>query len=271
VRSLLFPLASYAADMTACLRFYSRIPCPALPFEQAAHAMPDFTRAPRALPLAALLIALPACATLGLASALGLSAPLTALLALAAGALTTGCFHEDGLADVADGFGGGAGVERKLEIMKDSRVGTYGATAVALSFGLRGAAIAAILAQHGTGAACAAFAASAVFARICGLGPLWALPPARKDGAAFAAARPTNAAMASAALLAGLIAFILALWGGLSLLALSAALALGIAGGAVVTGIAARQIGGQTGDVAGAAEQIAEIAMLAAFSSTSFQ
>ncbi|WP_338317642.1 adenosylcobinamide-GDP ribazoletransferase, partial [Bradyrhizobium ottawaense] len=67
-----------------------------------------------------------------------------ALLALATTALITGALHEDGLADTADGLGGGRTRERKLEIMRDSRIGTYGVCALILSFGLRWSALAAI-------------------------------------------------------------------------------------------------------------------------------
>src|SRR5690349_9302793 len=67
-----------------------------------------------------------------------------AMLALAATVAVTGALHEDGLADVADGFGGGKTVERKLEIMRDSRIGTYGVCALILSFMLRAGALAAI-------------------------------------------------------------------------------------------------------------------------------
>ncbi len=68
---------------------------------------------------------------------------MAALLALAAGVVATGGLHEDGLSDVADGFGGGPTRERKLEIMKDSRIGSYGALALALGLGLRATGLAA--------------------------------------------------------------------------------------------------------------------------------
>src|SRR5450830_590745 len=69
---------------------------------------------------------------------------IAALLALAAGILVTGCLHEDGLADVADGFGGGKEIHQKLEIMRDSRIGSYGVVAVGLSLLLRASAIASV-------------------------------------------------------------------------------------------------------------------------------
>ena len=77
---------------------------------------------------------------------------LTAGWALAALVLLTGGFHEDGLADTADGFGGGRTRERKLEIMRDSRIGSYGALALVLSVGIRAAALA-TMARIGASAA----------------------------------------------------------------------------------------------------------------------
>src|ERR1700759_1370209 len=77
-----------------------------------------------------------------IASALALPALAAALIAIAATALVTGALHEDGLADTADGFGGGATREMKLEIMRDSRIGTFGVLALIFSVGLRAIAIA---------------------------------------------------------------------------------------------------------------------------------
>src|SRR5258707_10971782 len=84
----------------------------------------------------------------GLAQLLHLPPLPAAVLAVAATLVVTGGLHEDGLADVADGFGGGATRERKLEIMHDSRIGAYGAAALALSLVLRIAALDALV-EHG--------------------------------------------------------------------------------------------------------------------------
>ena len=119
-----------------CIRFYSRLPIPALPGENP-HMLPDFRLVPRALPFAALVIAAPAALVALLAGLAGVGGPLTAALAVTALVVTTGAFHEDGLADSADGLFGGHTPERRLEIMKDSRVGTFGALALGLSLLLR--------------------------------------------------------------------------------------------------------------------------------------
>ena len=77
-------------------------------------------------------------------NSLGLPAGLAAILALAAGMMMTGGLHEDGLADCADGFGGGQTRDQKLEIMKDSRVGSYGVLALILVIAARIMALAAL-------------------------------------------------------------------------------------------------------------------------------
>ncbi len=254
------PLPTFAADLLACLRFYTRLPIPAFAFEPAPHGMDDFARAIRATPLAGAIIGLIGGAALYLGHLARLPNGVGAGLALAALVLTTGVFHEDGLADTADGLGGGASRERKLEIMKDRRVGSYGAIAIALSLLLRWAALTALV-DRGLWAAIAALVAANAVSRAAGLFPLALLEPARKDGAAFAAARPLPTSLSIAALLAfvlGLAPIVGGLPAGLTIAAMLGACVAGL----VMTSIARRQIGGQTGDIAGAAQQLAEIAML---------
>jgi adenosylcobinamide-GDP ribazoletransferase len=189
---------------------------------------------------------------------LGQSGPVAALAALTATMLVTGALHEDGLADAVDGLGGGRTVARKLEIMKDSRIGSYGALALLLSVGMRGACVVTLLGQGAWAVAGGLIAAHAV-AR-AGLPTLMrALVPVRPGGLGAMAGAPA-AGIALVATLFGLaIALVgLGFWRGLfaSLLAVAA-----MAGVAM---LARRQIGGYTGDILGAAEQAAEIAVLLA-------
>jgi adenosylcobinamide-GDP ribazoletransferase len=163
-----------------------------------------------------------------------------AVLAVAATVVVTGGLHEDGLADVADGFGGGAARERKLEIMRDSRIGTYGVCALILSFMLRVSAVASL---NDPGLVAAALVGAHAAARAPLAGFMRLVPLARLDGMSAEAGRPPPATVWAAALL-GLIALVIGL---------------GFAAGAV-----ARQIGGQTGDVLGALEQVGEIVVLLA-------
>lgn len=192
---------------------------------------------------------------------IGLPPALSALLTVAGLMLLTGALHEDGLADVADGFGGGRDKARKLEIMKDSRVGTYGAAALVLSLATRVAALS-VIAQPRYVAL--ALIGAHAFSR--GLLPLLklALPDARATGLSAATGKP-DSARALAALVVGFVFAAtclgkLALPGGgfMGLLVMAVA-----AGGVVLVGwLAQRQVGGVTGDVLGAAQQVSELAFL---------
>jgi adenosylcobinamide-GDP ribazoletransferase len=183
--------------------------------------------------------------------------PVAAVLAVVCGLLATGGFHEDGLADTADGLGGGQTRARRLEIMKDSRLGTYGALALWASLTLKAAILASlppamaalslVLAHGAARAAPVAVMAAAAYA-----GESSKLTPA-----SFAA-RPAEAA---AALAIGLGPLVL-------LLPLpTAAVGVGLAAlAALAVALTARRlIGGFTGDVLGAVEQVAEIGLLLGF------
>src|SRR5690606_33378218 len=167
------------------------------------------------------------------------------LTALTTSLLVTGALHEDSLADVADGFGGGRDRVRKLAIMRDSRIGSYGVLALVLVLAARGGSLAAIA---GPGAVVAALVAAHALSR-GGLAVLmWGLPSARSDGLAVATGRPGAAdALASAVL--GVLSAILLLPAEAALTAMLACAALQ---GAMAL-MAQRQIGGVTGDVLGAA------------------
>ncbi|HEV7259599.1 MAG TPA: adenosylcobinamide-GDP ribazoletransferase [Bosea sp. (in: a-proteobacteria)] len=248
-----------------CIRFYSRLPIPALPGEADPHAAPDFRTVPRALPFAALVIALPATLVLLGAGAVGLGGLLSVALAIATLAVTTGALHEDGLADSADGLFGGRTPERRLEIMKDSRLGSYGAMAMGLALLLRVAALALILDRTGALAAAGVFMIAAVISRLSGVHLLATMAPARRDGASASVGRPSERTallgyvIATALAVALIFAFGLPAWG----LALSFAMA--AANALLVRRLCTRLIGGQTGDVAGATQQLDEIAIYLSF------
>ncbi|BBO13664.1 adenosylcobinamide-GDP ribazoletransferase [Bradyrhizobium sp. TM102] len=211
-------------------------------------------RATWALPVAGLLVGLAGAFVYKVAIRFGLTPNIAALLALASTALITGALHEDGLADTADGLGGGRTRERKLEIMRDSRIGTYGVCALILSFGLRWSALAAIADPLlVTFALCAAHAAARA-----GVPAFMSLvPPARPDGLSASAGSPPGRSVAIAFAL-GTLALALALGPGKALVGL---ILLSLAG-LLLARLAVRQIGGQTGDILGAFEQIGEILIL---------
>jgi adenosylcobinamide-GDP ribazoletransferase len=251
------------ADLAACLRFYTRLPLPALAREADPHAMPEFSRAASMVPVVGALIGLLGALALALAVSFGIAPLPAATIAVGCLVLITGAMHEDGLADLCDGFGGGANPERKLEIMRDSRLGTYGAAALVLSLLLRVGTLAGLVAVD-IRLACTVLVAAGAVSRAAGLIPLTLLPPARPFGAGFAAARPSPGAIRLAAAMSVLFAC-LPLLAGANLPRIIAALVAALLAAYGIAALARRQIGGQTGDVAGAAQQAAEIAMLLVF------
>ncbi len=248
-------------DIRACLRFYTRLVIGAGP---EGSAMPDFSRACWAAPVAGALIGATGGGVLALGAFLRSPPMISATAAVFALVLVTGALHEDGLADVADGFGGGRSREQKLEIMRDSRLGSYGVLALCLSTLFRISALAALL-QLGPFFAAASLVGASALSRALGLYPLMRLPAARSDGAGFAAARPSLPAMRMA-LCIGVVFALAPVFGGASVAHAIVAI---IVAFAVVTGVISlseRQIGGYTGDVLGAAQQATEIAYLVALS-----
>jgi len=211
-------------------------------------------RATWALPVAGLLVGLAGAFAYKVAIRVGLAPDLAALLALATTTLITGALHEDGLADTADGLGGGRTRERKLEIMRDSRIGSYGTCALILSFGLRWSALAAIASPWAVMLAlCAAHAAARA-----GVPAFMSLvPPARRDGLAASTGTPPGRSVAIAFAI-GTLVLALALGPAKALVGL---VLLSLAG-LTLARSAIRQIGGQTGDILGAFEQIGEILIL---------
>jgi adenosylcobinamide-GDP ribazoletransferase len=251
----------FLADLARCLRFYSRLPLPALPWEPDPHAPPDFPKLTRVVPLAGLVLGLLPALVLAAALLLDLGPFLAATLSVAAMTVMTGAFHEDGFADTADSFGG-ATREKRLAIMRDSLIGSFGASGLILAFALRIGALAGLASRAGLGGACAAILIAAALSRTAGLMPLVFLPPARPDGASHAVGQPTRDTFWLAAALAGVLTVALGTLAGLPPPGIGLMFALSGLSGWALTRLAARHIGGQTGDIAGAAQQVAEIAAL---------
>lgn len=185
---------------------------------------------------------------------LGLPPLPAAIISVAVGVVTTGGMHEDGLADLADGFGGGGDRARKLEIMRDSRVGSYGVIALCLALFLRAVLLAEVLPGHNPifiliGVGALSRAPLPLLMRI--------LPAARGDGLGHSAAIRIGTGKVVAAGVIGLLLAVLFLPGYFfgTILASVAAI--------VMTGhLARRQIGGFTGDVLGAAQIACELSVL---------
>ena len=247
-----------AEDIAFCLVFFTRLPLPALDLRGRALAQAIW-----AAPLVGVAVAILTTVVHGAASAAGLSPEVAAALTLAATMLITGCLHEDGLSDVADGFGGGKTRERKLEIMRDSRIGAYGVLALVLITLVRVGALAALDGAKGF----AALLAAAALARGIAAVPMSLLPHARADGLGRSAGRAPAPAAAIAIILGIGIALAATLGYGYTPRTIGIGIALAILAALFVSLLALRHIGGTTGDVLGATILAAEAAVLTALAS----
>lgn len=205
-----------------------------------------------AYPLVGLVVAVAGAMAGGVLSWFGAAPYGAALFAVGVQIVLTGAMHEDGLADCADGFWGGWEPARRLEIMKDSQIGTYGVLALVGALVLRWMIVAQLIEG---GVLLWGLAASGVASRAAMVWQMHRLPHARAGGLSRMTGRPDRPA-ALAALAIGLGAVLMSPGPVLGVVALTAAttLAWGL--------LARRKVGGQTGDVLGATQQLAELAVL---------
>jgi adenosylcobinamide-GDP ribazoletransferase len=250
VRGISDIIAGFALGLSEAAAFLTRLPIAPSPASPAggflARAVPAFPVVGAAVgALGGLVYAV---------AALALPPLVCALAALAAVAALTGALHEDGLADFFDGVGGGRDRHERLRIMRDSHNGSFGTLALIFSVGARAALLAALAAPGGV---LLAMVAAGALSRGA-LAPVMALlPPARMGGLAAAAGTPERTQVVVALAIAWAIAWA-CLGFGPALLALAAA----AAAAAAVAALARRTLGGGTGDVLGACQQAAEIAVL---------
>jgi adenosylcobinamide-GDP ribazoletransferase len=179
------------------------------------------------------------------------------LLSTSAGIYLTGAFHEDGFADACDGLGGGATPQRVLEIMKDSRLGAYGAIGIALMLALKCASLAALPAARVPAALLLAHPLS----RLVAVSLIWRLRYAKEEGKAKPLATQMRAVdIGAACMTVGMVVAVLGMTGRLTWLPLAASV---IAAFAVADWLARKfmlRIGGYTGDCLGAVQQASEAA-----------
>jgi adenosylcobinamide-GDP ribazoletransferase len=240
-------LPPVVTDLAVAFVLLSRLPVPHLPetaFARGAEAVWAYPVVGAVLGGIATLVGM----ALLLAGAPG---PVAAGVLLAVLTAMSGAMHEDGLADTADGFWGGHSFERRLEIMADSRIGTFGTLALIFATGLRWAAIAVLLP-----AAPGAVVAAAALSRAAMPVVMHVLPQSRAGGLSHSVGRPKRPTV-----LAGLVVAVAlgAASAGLPALAAVPAVLVVLAGMIL---LARRKIGGQTGDVLGAVQQVSEIAIL---------
>jgi adenosylcobinamide-GDP ribazoletransferase len=187
---------------------------------------------------------------------LGIPSGITAALILAISVIATGAMHEDGLADSADGLWGGWDKARRLAIMKDSHIGVYGVCAIALALLIRWLALSTIVAF---GIHWMALIAVATLSRTSMVVLMATMPNARDSGLSQTVGlAPTQTTWLAIGI--GVMVAVACGYAGMILVAAIATLACGL--------IARAKIGGQTGDVLGATQQIAELAVLVAIVAT---
>lgn len=249
-------------DIVDCIAFFSRLPVPPI-VGKVSEGIPNFPRATRMLPLVGLLLGLIALVPATIFDVLALTAPLPAMLlavmTIATMAIITGGLHEDGFADVADGFWGGHTKERKLEIMKDSRLGAYGAIALMLSLLLRISILSYLFENYGVQVGGIAYLAACLVSRVPILHVWYSLPPARNYGLSASMGQPHKQSyaigIAMAAVTTGVV--VVPYFGLLSALS---AFTMVVLSSLFVVRTARKHIDGQTGDVLGSSQQLGEIA-----------
>ena len=181
----------------------------------------------------------------------GIPESIAAGMALAVLMMCSGAMHEDGLADTADGLWGGHDRTRRLAIMKDSHIGTYGVLSLVVVTGTRWIAYALLLPVNPL-----AIIAVAALSRSMMPCLMAALPHARSSGLSHQVGRPSAL---NAAVSVGIASCIAALTSGATAAVLIACAAATVV---LVGAISNRKIGGQTGDILGAAQQLSEVTML---------
>jgi adenosylcobinamide-GDP ribazoletransferase len=236
------------ADVRAAVAFLTRLPVGATELTAA-----RLSKAAAWFPAVGLLVGGVMAGTRALTN-LALDAAPATVLALVAAVLVTGALHEDGLADAADAMGAHATRERKLAILRDSRVGAYGALALIFALAFAIATLAALDDAHFARAALTGH----VLARWSTLPQALTLPAARADGSG-ALLRPSTSAVAAGSAIALATAL---LAGGLEAGAIAAGLACALT--AIGAAVALRTLGGVTGDTFGATAKIVELGAYAA-------
>lgn len=255
-------VTGWLEDLRDSLIFLTRLPVP----QRLGGQHRQLSSAARAFPVAGAVIGGLSGLALLAAHGAGVGYTIAASVAVLAGVLVTGALHEDGLADVADGFGAGGSKERKLEIMRDSRIGTYGVLALVLAVLLKVAALSSMItaAQSVWHVPLFLIAAGALSRTFMTIG-MRALPAARTDGRSAEAGQPTAHDLRQA-MIPGFGGGCVILWLAGGLWTVIAALLAGSVAYYILKRIAVRHIAGQTGDVLGAIQQITEIAILIALS-----
>jgi len=238
------------------LQFLTRVPAPRwVGFEPA-----WLNQSARHFPVVGLCVGAVSALVLMLGHAL-FGPPLAVGLAMAASVLLTGAFHEDGFADTCDALGGAVGRERALEIMKDSRIGAYGAVGIVLMLGLKAAALVSLPLAAALPALLLAHTAS----RAAAVALIRVLPYA--GDVDHAKAKPMAQRIETSGVVVALgwvvlVALALVLHDPRQAWAVALSLLLALIGTVWCARWLRRRLGGYTGDALGATQQITELLML---------
>lgn len=238
--------------LRAAFLSFTRLPLGGFPYTPE-----EWRWAPAHLPLVGIVVGAGSAAVWLLARSVGLGPNLCALLGVATSVLLTGALHEDGLADAADGLGGAHGGKRALEIMKDSRIGSYGALALGFSLLVRAGALAELAQED--------WVVLLEIHCLARVGPVWLMhaEPYAGDSerSKHASLFPAGRAQLGVAIAWGLAGSALGTLAGGPTWATSAVLwaVLGTLSGCCARYFR-RAVGGITGDLLGALEQVAEMA-----------
>lgn len=250
-------VSDFITSVARSTGFLSRLPVPARFFAGDDGRM---ERTPAGFALSGVIIALVPALVLfcaGHSQAPFLAAALATGLMIA----LTGALHEDGLGDTADGLGGGRDRERALAIMKDSRIGTYGALALGLTLLVRISALAALVSAGSPLVAALALIASAGASRAAMVWHWRMLPAAKPDGVAAMVGVPSEGALRQA-LSSGFAVFLLLLLPVLSLVTVGVTVIAGLCATHLFTLHVRERLGGHTGDTIGATQQISDMVLL---------
>lgn len=239
--------------LACAIQFLTRLPAPTAKDWPEDHLV----RAAKYFPLVGVLVGAIAAMVFAAGRCVWAEGPMPAILAVAAGIVVTGGLHEDGLADTMDGLGGGCDRDERLSIMKDSRLGTYGALALGVVAALKGAA----LSPFPSATAASVLVAAHALARSAAVVVMAATP--------YAAPATTSKWRGGASVVRPTEAIAAVVIGAVPLLQLPpvtaiACLLIGATAAAYVTFAARRLIGGHTGDVLGAVEQAFETGFILA-------
>jgi adenosylcobinamide-GDP ribazoletransferase len=236
-------------DFVRAATFLTRIP---FQIDEIEAARPLATAA-LGFPLVGLMVGVIGAIAFMIANAVGLPQLASALIAVAATALVAGGLHEEGLANTVDGLSGGKNRDDSLHIMREAPLGKFGMLALIFVVGLKVAAIEAL----GSGLAAASLIAAEVAGRTVLPVILMLIPPARTEGLSFEAGRPRKENVTLSLLLGGALTLLmLGIGAGFVAIIITAALC------ALMVRIATMRLGGYTGDVLGAIEQLTATVVL---------